>query len=277
MAIRLENKPQKRMASYLEDDEILELLEKSEDDERWREEEQIESSDDEGEIDHLSVEELSSSDISDIDEDQDTSTIFISRNKKENWSATPHTNNIGQTASCNIYHKSPGPSRFAKSQCDSMPDSFRLFFGDKLLEKVRNWINAEGLLIYKDKWLALNHSEFDTFLGVVIFIGIYKSNNKNATRLWSKEDGRPIFNKLMSRNRYQQILRVLRFDDANSRRRNRSEDKFQPIRDVFEQWDLNLRNAYTPGPHMTVDEQLVCFRGRCLFLQYISSNLESMK
>ena len=78
MAIRLENKPQKRMASYLEDDEILELLEKSEDDERWREEEQIESSDDEGEIDHLSVEELSSSDISDIDEDQDTSTIFIS-------------------------------------------------------------------------------------------------------------------------------------------------------------------------------------------------------
>ena len=84
-----------------------------------------------------------------------------------------------------------------------MPDSFRLFFGDKLLEKVCNWINAEGLLIYKDKWFALNHSEFDTFLGVVIFIGIYKSNNKNATRLWSKEDGRPIFNKLMSRNRYQ--------------------------------------------------------------------------
>ena len=75
----------------------------------------------------------------------------------------------------------------------------------------------------------------------------------------------------MSRNRYQQILRVLRFDDANSRRRHRSEDKFQPIRDVFEQWDLHLRDAYTPGPHMTVDEQLVCFRGRCPFRQYIPS------
>ena len=75
----------------------------------------------------------------------------------------------------------------------------------------------------------------------------------------------------MSRNRYQQILRVLRFDDANSRRRHRSEDKFQPIRDVFEQWDLHLRDAYTPGPHMTVDEQLVCFRGRCPIRQYIPS------
>ena len=74
----------------------------------------------------------------------------------------------------------------------------------------------------------------------------------------------------MSQNRYQQILRVLRCDDANSRRRNRSEDKFQSIKDVFEQWDLNLRDAYTPH-HMTANEQLVCFRGRCSFRQYISS------
>ena len=42
------------------------------------------------------MEELSSSDTSDNDEDQDTSTIFISRNKKENWSTTPHTNNMAE-------------------------------------------------------------------------------------------------------------------------------------------------------------------------------------
>ena len=48
----------------------------------------------------------------------------------------------------------------------------------------------------------------------------------------------------------------------------------KPIRDVFEQWDLNLRDAYTPDPHMTVDEQLVCFRGRCPFRQYIPSKPE---
>ena len=212
---------------------------------------------------------MSSSDISDNDED--TSTIFISRNKKENWPSTPHTNNIRRTASCNIYHDRPGPSRFAKSQCNLMPDLFRLFFRDKLFEKLRNWTNAEGFLVYKDKWVAINQFEFDKFLGVVIPIDVYKSNNENVAQLWSKEDGRPIFNKLMSRNRYQQILRVLGFDDANSRKRNRSEDKFQPIRNVFEQWVLNLRDAYTPGPHMTVDEQSVCFRERCPFRQCIPS------
>ena len=157
MAIRLENKPLKRMDSYLEDDEILELLKESKDDERWREEEQIDLSDDDGEIDHLSVEELSFSDISDNDEDQDTSILFISQNKKENWPATLHTNNIGRTASCNIYHDRPGSLRFAKLQCDSMPDSFRLFFRDKLLEQVRNWTNAEGLVVYKDKWVAIKY------------------------------------------------------------------------------------------------------------------------
>ena len=74
------------MANYLEDDEDFELLENSEDDDSWSEEEEeaIESSYDDGEIDHLSEEDLSPSDISDIDEDQDTSlTNFISRNKKE--------------------------------------------------------------------------------------------------------------------------------------------------------------------------------------------------
>ena len=123
----------------------------------------------------------------------------------------------------------------------------------------------------KENWTAIDQSEFDKFLGIVILIGVYKSNSENVAQLWSKEDGRLIFNKLMSRNRYHQILRVLRFDNANARRSNRSADKFQPIRYVFEEWDLNLRDSYTPEPHMTVDEQLLCFRGSCLFRQYIPS------
>ena len=106
-------------------------------------------------------------------------------------------------------------------------------------------------------------------MGVFILIGVYE----NISQFWSKEDKRPISNKLMSRNRYQQILWVLRYDDASSRRRNRSTDKLQPIKDMFEEWDLNLRDVYTPGPHMTVDEQPVCFRERCPFRQYISSKL----
>ena len=75
----------------------------------------------------------------------------------------------------------------------------------------------------------------------------------------------------MSRGRYQQILRFLQFDNAQSRRHHRSPDKQQPIKEVFESWDSYLPDSYTWRPSMTVREQLVCFRGRCPFKQYVSS------
>ena len=117
----------------------------------------------------------------------------------------------------------------------------------------------------------MKDEEFKKFIGVTILIGVYKSKSENITQLWSKHDGRPIFNHIMSRRRYQQILRVLRFDDAKERRRNRSSDKLQPIREVFETWESYLRDAHIPGACMKVDEQLLCFRGRCPFRQYIPS------
>ena len=114
--------------------------------------------------------------------------------------------------------------------------------------------------------------EFKVFLGVVILIGVlHKSNNESVEQLWSTLDGQSIFNCSMSRERYQQIFRFLRFDKALSRGHHWSPDKLQPIREVFETWDSYLRDSYTCRPSITVHEQLICFRGRCLFKQYISS------
>ena len=103
------------MDKYLEDDEILNILEQSES-VIWS------ASSDDGESDHLSVEELSSSEVSDTDDDSQnlnaSSTCFISRNKKENWSSTPCTSNTGRTAACNIFRERTGPSRYAKSHAN---------------------------------------------------------------------------------------------------------------------------------------------------------------
>ena len=123
------------MGKYLEGDEILNILGMSEDDKSesgsWS------ASSDEGESDRLSAEELSSSEVSDTDDDSQnlnaSSTCFISRNKKENWSSTPCTSNTGRTAACNIFCERTGLSRYAKSQCESESDSFKLFFRNTLL------------------------------------------------------------------------------------------------------------------------------------------------
>ena len=115
----------------------------------------------------------------------------------------------------------------------------------------------------------MDDEEFKEFLGVVILIGAYKSNNESIEQLWSTLDGRPIFNCTMSRGRHQPFLRFLRFDNAQSRRHHWSPDKLQPIREVFATWNSYLRDSYICRPSMTVHEQLVCFRKRCLFKQYI--------
>ena len=85
------------------------------------------------------------------------------------------------------------------------------------------------------------------------------------------EHGRPIFRKIISRNRFQDVLRALRFDDAATRRSCRSPNKFSSIRNVFEIWNESLLDAFVSGPNLTVDEQLVAFRSRFPFRQYMPS------
>ena len=136
------------MGKYLEDDEILNILEQSESG-SWS------ASSNDGESDHLSVEELSSSEVSDTDDDSQnlnvSSTCFISRNKKENWSSTPCSSNTctGRAAACNIFRERTGPSRYAKSQCESESDSFKLFFRNTLLDKTRIGQMLKGCLYTK--------------------------------------------------------------------------------------------------------------------------------
>lgn len=44
-----------------------------------------------------------------------------------------------------------------------------------------------------------------------------------------------------------------------------------PIRMIFDKWMHRLKNSYIPGKNVTVDEQLVPFRRRCPFIQYMPS------
>ena len=148
---------------------------------------------------------------------------------------------------------------------------FTLFLRSSLRKTICQWTNHEGAIVYGCLWKLVNDKEFKVFLGVVILIGVCRSNNESVTQLGSTLHGPPIFNCIMRRGRYQQILRFLRFDNTHLSRHHRSSDKLQPIRKVFEIWDSYLRDSYIYRSSMTVDEQLVCYRGRCPFKQYIPS------
>lgn len=131
--------------------------------------------------------------------------------------------------------------------------------------------NLYGVRRYKDKWTPLDVVTMRAYFGVLLLAGVYRSKGEDITELWDDHNGRPIFRAAMSLKKFQLINQCIRFDDKESRPQTEERDKLRPIRNVFNKWVQRARALYVPGKHITVDEQLLPYRGRCSFIQYIPS------
>lgn len=198
------------------------------------------------------------------------SQTWMSKNKTK-WYKQPVKQPSGRQSAANIMHTPPGPTRYARKNVDGPLSAFQLFVRKALVAEILKWTNKEGRLIGSDNWKDVTEEEFLCFFGLLILSGVYKSRGESVIQLWSKEDGRAIFNKSMSRTRFQLISRAIRFDDAVRRRQNRNNDKLAPIKNIFEMWETTLADSFVPGDDVTVDEQLLTYRGRVPFKQYIPS------
>ena len=78
-----------------------------------------------------------------------------------------------------------------------------------------------------------------------------------------------VFFLAMSRTKFKNILRNLRFDLKTTRRVPVSEDKFAPIRETFDSFCGNCVKAYTPSMNLTVDEQLLPVKNRCKLITFM--------
>lgn len=110
--------------------------------------------------------------------------------------------------------------------------------------------------------------EMHAFIGLLLLVAVKSHHGLAVTNIWSTD---PIIgvrkaNETMSRNRFTDLIRHIRFGDRNERDR---EDRFAPIRRVFTLIDASCRRHYTAGPVLTVDESIIPFRGRCRFRQYL--------
>ena len=70
----------------------------------------------------------------------------------------------------------------------------------------------------------------------------------------------------MSRSRFKELLRCIRFDVRAERNRN---DKLAPVRRIFEMMATKFRSSYRAEVNITVDEQLMTYRGRCPFEMFL--------
>ena len=75
----------------------------------------------------------------------------------------------------------------------------------------------------------------------------------------------------LSENRFRFLIQCLRFDNVQDRNTRREIDKLAPIRELQELVVNNFQKYFSPSEYLTIDEQLLSFRGRCGFKQYIPS------
>nr|CAH7748743.1 unnamed protein product [Callosobruchus chinensis] len=104
------------------------------------------------------------------------------------------------------------------------------------------------------------------FIGLCVLSG--NIHFPTLSKQWSKHPlyYHPIFGQTMSRNRFTDILRILRFVDHSTAN---TEDRLFKIRPILEKVVENIKSVYSPGQHLSIDEDMILWRGRLSFRQYI--------
>ncbi|XP_051522644.1 piggyBac transposable element-derived protein 4-like [Myxocyprinus asiaticus] len=193
---------------------------------------------------------------------------FLSKNSKITWSLSPY-NNQGRMTAQNVIRMTPGPTRHAVAHAQDIASTFYMFITPAIEKIILEMTNLEGLCKYGDNWKRMDEIDLRAYIGLLILAVVYRSRGEATCSLWDAETGRAIFRATMPLKVFHTFSRMLRFDNRESRPARRMRDKLAAIREVWEKWVEHLPYLYNPGPEVTVDEQLVPFRGRCPFRQYI--------
>ena len=213
------------------------------------------------------------SDSDDSTESSDTVTQSTCRGRNgQVWAATCPP--PSRTRACNIRHTREGPVGNAKDIKNEV-DAFTCFIDEDMLKQVvkhtnnrARWdLRAKGK--NSDEWAPVDLCKIRGIVGLLYLIGVYRSQHESLRSLWSSgPSGRAIFPASFGRNRFEQLVANLRFDSREDRN---TDDKFAPFRRMWEQFVENCRKCYVVSAFVTVDKQLIPFRGCCSFKQYMPS------
>lgn len=161
-----------------------------------------------------------------------------------------------------------GPTTYASARATDTLSSFLIFI-EPIEKIVVDMTNLYGFRRYKQKWRNVDICTMRAYYGLLLLAGVYRSRGEDITELWDDQKGRPIFRATMSLKLFKLINQCVRFDDKENRMNASERHKLEPIRNVFDKWVQRVRALYVPGKFITVDEQLLPYRGRCPFIQYI--------
>lgn len=203
-----------------------------------------------------------------LDEDSTRKSLYSSKSGMI-WSSIPCSST--KTNSFNDTIEKTGPTK-PTEEASSIEDVFICFMSEKMLQKILIYSNMEYSrnIAPNEKLEEITMMELKAFIGLLLLAGLLGESKKNLRTLWRTSPlESPIFKATMSRNRFEKIMSCLRFDDKTTREERKQTDKFAAIREIWSDFQDNLKACYMPGSYLTIDEQLLGFRGKCPFRQFI--------
>ena len=182
------------------------------------------------------------------------------------WSKEPIAQHAtGRVQVHNLVREQQGPTLEVLRICANNPaDSFKVFLTPEIVNIIVVCTNRGLLQI--NNWQNTDEVEIYSFFGLLLLIEAYKDKNASVPEMWSETDGRPVYRIARSPSRFKERLRCIRFDVRAERNRN---DKLAPIRRIFEMMATKFRSSYRAGVNITVDEQLMTYRGRYPFKMFL--------
>ena len=223
----------------------------------------------------IDFEGFSNIDVSDFEDEIDGENVETVKENAEDW-----TNNVG-------IRDDDGPwiEKFiGRQQLNFVPpenpkalDLFSVIFTDEIFDHILSETNHYARQKYATKprllaaWKDATVAELKAFLGVVIIMGI--NNLPSIGLYWSTNSflGNPGIQKVMTKNRFEQLMQVLHFNDS-SKEPKRGEDGFDrlyKIRPVISHFTRKFKESYSPSENISVDEGMIAFKGRLSFRQYM--------
>ena len=225
----------------------------------------------------------SSSDYSDSDsEDNIDPNVVVEDNINNEWHIIAKGTDTYEPE--HVFAGVAGLQRSQVLSADDVDFFVRLYLTDELFEMLASWTNIRAEIALEDhdvdpnvdlpaplsRWRPVTTLEIKKVLGILICMQL---NHKPEMRsYWSrsliyKSD---FFNdsRCLPRNRFEEILRYLRFCDYSN---FDADDKLAKIRPFLTYVQDTCRSTYIPSKEICIDESLLLYKGRLQFRRYIPS------
>lgn len=117
------------------------------------------------------------------------------------------------------------------------------------------------------RWVETTSNELRIFFGLLLHMG--PCSFPSIEHYWSQNImyKMSFWSQVMSRNRFQLLLRFLHFADNSEV----TEDRLFKIRPVLDHFNKIMEDHYVPDKNLCIDESMILWRGRLFFRQYIKN------